>query len=101
MAFDTGVGETNPKWARVLSAEGREIVRRGYSDPVEVNRHTATRDGVAGRMSKRMLTHPTQEGNKRQKGPGGGGGGGDLAREKNSEDGLSVRRKDKMTDNAA
>jgi hypothetical protein len=74
MAFDTGVGETNPKRAWVISAEGHEIVGRGYSDPVEVNRHTATRDGVAGRMSKRMLTHPTQEGNKRQKGPGGGGG---------------------------
>jgi hypothetical protein len=71
MAFDTGVGETNPKRAWVISAEGHEIVGRGYSDPVEVNRHTATRDGVAGRMSKRMLTHPTQEGNKRQKGPGG------------------------------
>jgi hypothetical protein len=70
MAFDTDVEEMNPKQARVISIEGHEIVRPGYSDPVEVNRHTATRDGVAGRMSERMLTHPAQGGNERQNGPG-------------------------------
>jgi hypothetical protein len=90
------VGEANLKQARVMSAEGHEVIGSGYSDLMNMNQHTDRHDGFAGTEGKKMITRHAWEGSEGQKDLGG-----NLAQEYNCENSLLVWLEGKMSDSIA